>query len=196
MLADPCLFYKKIPEENGKTKNKKGTEISCLVNKCREGVGAFPGRTPRFMWNNKEKNGLHTKEWTRNDARQETTQTTLVDNLESLQSGNAVLFFYTNKLIYLSTLYLKSYVHPLFYITVYIIKKPYENIFTSQRIINHPQSVPSVTLSHSHTRTHAVILCFLSCSTQYRRHSKRVVQQRAYKTVQIWLWDEHLHSHA
>ena len=110
------------------------------------------------MWNNIENNGLHTKDRTRNNARQETTQTTLVDNLESLQSGNAVLFFYTNKLIYLSTLYLKSYVHPLFYITVYIIKKPYENIFTSQRIINHPQSVPqchALAFTHTHTHTHA-----------------------------------------
>lgn len=43
-------------------------------------------------------------------------------NAGFLQSGNAVLSFYTNKLIYLSTLYLKSYVQLLLYITVYIIK--------------------------------------------------------------------------
>lgn len=58
---------------------------------------------------------LHTKRML-NVAQQETTQTTLVDNF--LQSGNAVLSFYTNKLIYLSTLYLKSYVHLFFYIIV------------------------------------------------------------------------------
>lgn len=69
-----------------------------------------------------KKNWVAHKEKTLNSAQRETTQTTLVDNSDFLQSGNAVLSFYTNKLIYLSTLYLKSYVHLLFYITVYIIK--------------------------------------------------------------------------
>lgn len=44
-----------------------------------------------------------------------------------------------------------------------------------------------------HTLTHT-LQCFLPCSTRHRRHSKRAVQQRAYKTVQIWLWNKRLDS--
>lgn len=57
-----------------------------------------------------------------NKAQQETAQTTLVDDLDFLQSGDAVLSIYTNKLIYCSCPHcLKSYIH-LFYIIVYVIK--------------------------------------------------------------------------
>lgn len=43
-----------------------------------------------LRWSTKKE--LHTKRML-NDAQQETTQTTLVDNLNFLQSGNAVLGF-------------------------------------------------------------------------------------------------------
>lgn len=117
----PVLFMKNT---GGKWRSKqKGTNKQKSIISLISRLGSvakmweFFGRGHHVLRGLTKKKGLHTKRML-NDARQETTQTTLVDNSDFLQSGNAVLSSYTNKLIYLSTLYLKSYVHLLFYIIV------------------------------------------------------------------------------
>lgn len=90
----PVHFMKKNTRRKWKTE-QKGTEINHFINtvgKCCKDVGVFQEGTPCFMRANKEKGVAHKKRIL-NGARRETTQTTLVDNSDFLQSGNAVLSF-------------------------------------------------------------------------------------------------------
>lgn len=114
---------KKLTGEQKKRKQKgtnKQKSIISLTPRLRSVAKMwefFFGRGHHVLRRLTKKKGSHTERML-NGAQQETTQTTLVDNSDFLQSGNAVLSLYTNKLIYLLTLYLKSYVHLLFYIIV------------------------------------------------------------------------------